>query len=52
MKRSKDVDKPRKGPGVNVDFDIFSLGPDGLGDGLSNKGENEDNVSNIKFLKS
>lgn len=52
MKRSKDVDKPRKGPGVNVDFDIFSLGPDGLGDGLNNKGENEDNVSNIKFIKS
>lgn len=52
MKRAKDVDKPRKGPGINVDFDIFSLGPDGLGDGLSNKGENEDNISNIKFLKS
>lgn len=51
MKRSRDVDKPRKGPGVNVDFDIFSLGADGLGDGLSSKGENEDNVSNIKFIK-
>lgn len=51
VKRAKDADKPRKGPGVNVDFDIFTLGPDGLGDGLSKKGENEDNVSNIKFLK-
>lgn len=50
MKRGKDVDKPRKGRGMNVDFDIFSLGEDGLGDGLNNKGENEDNISNIKFL--
>ena len=36
--------------GINVDFDIFSLGEDGLGDGRTNKDENKDNISNIKFL--
>ncbi len=49
-KRSKGGDKKLKGKGLNVDFDIFSLGEDGLGDGKNNKGENEDNITNIKFL--
>lgn len=39
--------KGRSGRGVNPDFDIFSLGPDGLGNGLTNDGENKDNVSNV-----
>lgn len=49
-KRGKGGGKEQKGRGINVDFDVFSLGEDGLGDGKNNKGENEDNVSNIKFL--
>lgn len=36
------------GKGINPDFDIFSLGPDGKGSGLTKDGDNEDNVSNIK----
>lgn len=40
-------DSNRSGQGINPDFDIFSQGPDGLGDGLDNKGDNEDNVSNV-----
>lgn len=39
-----------KGTGINADFDIYSLGEDGLGNGRTNKDENEDNISNIKFL--
>lgn len=46
-KKSKEKEQ---GKGINVDFDIYSLGEDGLGDGLDNKGDNEDNLSNIKFL--
>lgn len=36
------------GMGINPDFDIFSLGPDGKGDGLTKDGDNTDNVSNIQ----
>ncbi len=39
------------GNGYNADFDIFSLGPDGKGNGRNNKGDNEDNVSNVKSWK-
>ncbi|MBR5184660.1 MAG: type II secretion system protein [Akkermansia sp.] len=49
-KRSKGGSQTQKGKGINVDFDIFSLGEDGLGDGRTNKDENKDNISNIKFL--
>ena len=42
-------EKGKSGEGVNADFDIFSQGPDGLGDSMDKKGENEDNVSNIKL---
>ncbi len=38
----------RQGNGMNPDFDIFSLGPDSLGDGLTNTGDNEDNISNVR----
>lgn len=41
-------DKHKEGPGLNPDFDIFSQGPDGEGNGLTNSGNNEDNISNIK----
>lgn len=44
-------EKGKTGPGINPDFDIFSLGGDGLGDGKTNDGENEDNVSNIRNWK-
>ena len=44
----KDSQK-KSGKGNNPDFDIFSQGPDGLGNGLDNKGENEDNVCNVVF---
>ena len=37
------------GKGINPDFDIFSLGPDGKGNGLTKDGDNEDNISNIKL---
>ena len=47
---SKGGSKNLKGKGLNVDFDIFSLGEDGVGNGKNNKGDNEDNISNIKFL--
>lgn len=43
-------DKGKTGEGVNADFDIFSQGPDGQGDSTTRSAENEDNVSNIKFL--
>ncbi len=41
-------EKRREGNGMNPDFDIFSLGPDSLGDGMTNTGDNEDNISNIR----
>lgn len=44
-------ERGRVGRGINPDFDIFSLGPDGLGNGLTNDGENEDNISNIRSWK-
>ncbi len=50
-KKSRNNEKETvKGKGINSDFDIYSLGEDGLGDGRTNKDENEDNISNIKFL--
>lgn len=42
-------EKGKSGEGINGDFDIFSQGPDGLGDSTNKGAENEDNVSNIKF---
>lgn len=50
-KAGKTTGKQMEGKGINVDFDIFSLGEDRKGDGKNNKGENKDNISNIKFLK-
>lgn len=44
-------EKGKTGPGMNPDFDIFSLGPDGLGDGKTNDGDNEDNISNVRSWK-
>ncbi len=45
--------KKKQGNGLNVDFDIYSRGEDGIGDGLNKSGDNEDNISNVKiFLKS
>ena len=41
-------DSNRPGKGMNSDFDIFSRGPDGLGDGMDNRDENEDNISNVR----
>lgn len=41
----------KTGPGINPDFDIFSLGGDGLGDGKTNDGDNEDNITNIRSWK-
>ncbi len=41
-------EKRREGSGMNPDFDIFSLGPDSLGDGMTNTGDNEDNISNVR----
>lgn len=41
-------DRNRPGKGVNPDFDLFSQGPDGAGNGLTNQHENEDNISNIR----
>ncbi len=38
----------RQGNGMNPDFDIFSLGPDSLGDGMTNTGDNADNISNVR----
>lgn len=38
----------KEGKGVNPDFDIFSQGEDGEGNGLTNIGDNEDNISNIR----
>ncbi len=39
----------KQGIGINADFDVYSLGFDRLGNGKTKKGENEDNVSNIKI---
>lgn len=44
-------EKGKAGEGMNPDFDIFSLGADGLGDGLTNDGDNSDNVSNVRSWK-
>ena len=44
-------DHNRPGKGVNADFDLFSLGPDSLGDGKDNLGDNEDNITNIRSWK-
>ena len=41
-------ERGREGRGINPDFDIFSLGADGLGNGLTNLKDNEDNVSNVR----
>ncbi len=41
-------ERRREGNGMNPDFDIFSLGPDSLGDGMTNTGDNEDNISNVR----
>jgi len=41
----------KDGKGINPDFDIFSQGPDGLGNGLTPDGDNEDNISNIRSWK-
>ncbi len=43
-----DEERRRQGNGMNPDFDIFSLGPDALGDGMTNTGDNEDNISNVR----
>lgn len=40
----------RRGRGINSDFDIFSRGPDALGNGKTDEGDNADNISNIQFL--
>lgn len=41
-------DEDKKGYGINAHFDVYSLGPDSLGNGKTNQGQNEDNISNIK----
>lgn len=41
-------ERGRAGQGINPDFDIFSRGVDGAGNGLTNVGDNEDNVSNVR----
>lgn len=41
-------EKGKAGNGINPDFDIFSLGVDTEGNGLTNTKKNEDNVSNIR----
>lgn len=41
----------KTGDGINPDFDIFSTGPDGKGNGRTNDGPNEDNISNVKSWK-
>ena len=43
--------KGKPGKGFNPDFDIFSLGGDGLGDNTGNENENADNVSNVRSWK-
>lgn len=44
-------EKGREGKGMNPDFDIFSQGPDGVGNGLTPDGDNEDNISNVRSWK-
>ncbi|MGN0828876.1 MAG: prepilin-type N-terminal cleavage/methylation domain-containing protein [Akkermansia sp.] len=44
-------EKGKTGPGINPDFDIFSQGPDGLGQGKTNADEDADNVTNIRSWK-
>lgn len=44
-------EKGKAGSGVNPDFDIFSLGPDTLGDGKDNAGDNADNITNVRSWK-
>lgn len=46
-----ETEKGTVGSGMNPDFDIFSQGPDALGDGRTNENENEDNVSNVRSWK-
>lgn len=46
-----ETESGKEGSGMNPDFDIFSLGPDALGDGRTNEGENEDNVTNVRSWK-
>ncbi len=41
----------KTGKGINPFFDIFTKGPDGEGNGLSNVGKNEDNISNVRSWK-
>ena len=41
----------KTGKGINPDFDIFTQGPDGKGNGLTNRDANEDNISNIRSWK-
>ena len=41
----------RSGDGMNPDFDIFSLGPDGRGNGRTYHGDNEDNITNVRSCK-
>ncbi len=41
----------KRGKGINPFFDIFTKGPDGEGNGLSNAGKNEDNISNVRSWK-
>ncbi len=38
----------KEGPGINADFDIYSLGADTEGDARNKEGENSDNITNIK----
>ena len=44
----KNAETKEPGEGVNPDFDIYSLGADALGDCKDDKGDNEDNISNIR----
>ncbi len=44
-------DKGETGKGVNPDFDIYTLGPDGKGNGRNNLKDNEDNISNVRSWK-
>ena len=41
----------KTGKGINPDFDIFTQGPDGKGNGLTNRNANEDNISNVRSWK-
>ncbi len=45
------IERGHEGTGMNPDFDVFSLGPDSLGDGLTNDGDNADNISNVRSWK-